>query len=740
VAGGPHFDVVMLVDPRFPGGTSSATLADARALREAGRLVAVMEAASSLLPGSRAVNRAFADGLGVAGVPTLDPATEATAGLLLVTHPSLMPYVPTRPVALRPAGCVLVANHPPRLGDGRPEYDPTGIVETMERVFGAPALVAPVSPLVAELLAETDLDPARITPVVPRIVHSSDFDMPIRAPEPDRPLVIGRHARPDPMKWPDTTDEILSAWPVRPDVRVEILGGPPPADRLPLLPWNWRVRRFGSMSPRDFLNGLDAVVYFHGAAWIEAFGMGLLEAMASGRVVVTHPAFRAQFGDGAVYTEPAGVAGVLDTLRADPAAWTAQAEAGRRIARDRHRPPALVSAVDRIAARLGLAFPARPAVPQPPAIARARRRFLMVTSNGTGLGHLTRLAAVARRMPAEAETTFLTLSQGAALARDLGFRCDFIPSHQAHGVDRAAWNRAFAQEFAAALAYHRPDGVVFDGSVPYAGLLDVLDARPGIVSVWMRRGLWSPHHAADPLDRAQRFTAVVEPGDLAGREDAGPTADVAETVHRVGPILLVDPATRLDRSAARRALGLPSGGRVAAVRLGEAAGEDVRAAILRTLVRDHGMTVVDVRSPLGPGATDAETPEGVVPVEAYPLSDKLEAFDLVVSEAGYNSFHECVLSGIPTVFVPRDDPEMDDQVLRARWADSVGLGLCLHPRVGSSVEAVIARAIDPDVAAEIRRRASRLPPAGGAEEAAVFIWRTTAMLRADRRLGLAVDR
>jgi hypothetical protein len=741
VTGGPHFDVVIAADPRFPGGTSSATLADARALRDAGRTVGLLPAASALLPGARAPNRAFLAGMAAAGVPTLDPATAATADLLLVTHPTLFPHVPPRPVRLRPRGVVLVANHPPRLGDGRREYDPAAVLDTIEQVLGAPAVIAPVSPTVADLLAETGLDPARVTTALPRIVHPADFDLPIRPPVPGRALVIGRHARPDAAKWPDTAAEILAAWPVRDDLRVEILGGGPPPDRLGHVPWNWTVRDFGSMSPRDFLARLDAFVYFHSRAWTEAFGMAMLEAMAAGRVVITHPSFRAQFGDGAVYTEPAGAANVLDHLRSDPRAWIAQAEAGRQVAVERHGPGALVAAIDAIGLRFGLTPSAGRPSPPSPMVVRARRRLLMVTSNGTGLGHLTRLAAIARRLPPEADVTFLTLSQGAALLRGLGFPADFVPSHQAHGIDREAWNRAFSQELAAALTYHRPDCLVFDGSVPYAGLVEVLDARPGLVSVWVRRGLWTPDQTPDPLERAAHFTAVIEPGDLAGREDAGATATAGDTVLRVGPVLLVDPADRLGRAAARKSLGLPEDGRVALVRLGGGdARSDLRAGIVRRLVEGHGFVVAEARSPLADDARDGPLQPGVSRIEAYPLSDRLEAFDLVVTEAGYNSFHECVLTGIPTIFVPRDEPEMDDQVLRARWAESCGLARCLHPLAGDRADEVLALALDPDSAAEARRRAARLPAARGAEEAAAFIWDLAAMIRAGRRLGDMVDR
>ena len=38
-------------------------------------------------------------------------------------------------------------------------------------------------------------------------------------------VVIGRHGRPDPRKWPPTREEILQAYPDDPRLAVRILGG-----------------------------------------------------------------------------------------------------------------------------------------------------------------------------------------------------------------------------------------------------------------------------------------------------------------------------------------------------------------------------------------------------------------------------------------------------------------------------------------------------------------------------------
>ena len=78
-----------------------------------------------------------------------------------------------------------------------------------------------------------------------------------------------------------------------------------------------------------------------------------------------------------------------------------------------------------------------------------------------------------------------------------------------------------------------------------------------------------------------------------------------------------------------------------------------------------------------------ELPEGVRSLSEFPLSRYLRAFDLVISAAGYNSFHELLLAGVPAIFVPNEHPQQDDQLARARFVERQGLGACVRGRARS---------------------------------------------------------
>ena len=54
-------------------------------------------------------------------------------------------------------------------------------------------------------------------------------------------------------------------------------------------------------------------------------------------------------------------------------------------------------------------------------------RVVLVSSNGTGMGHLTRLLAYARHLDG-VDVRFLSLSLAAPVVRDMGYPVEYIPS------------------------------------------------------------------------------------------------------------------------------------------------------------------------------------------------------------------------------------------------------------------------------------------------------------------------
>lgn len=98
------------------------------------------------------------------------------------------------------------------------------------------------------------------------------------------------------------------------------------------MPANWSVVE--GVPLREFLTGLDIYVGYAPDAWGTGATHPMLEALASGAVLVVDPRHRPIFGEAAVYAEPEQVRGVIDALLADPAAFAAQRKRGDAFARE----------------------------------------------------------------------------------------------------------------------------------------------------------------------------------------------------------------------------------------------------------------------------------------------------------------------------------------------------------------------------------------------------------------------
>ena len=59
---------------------------------------------------------------------------------------------------------------------------------------------------------------------------------------------------------------------------------------------------------------------------------------------------------------------------------------------------------------------------------------LFMTSNGTGLGHLTRSMALARRLDPGIKPLFFTLSAAAPVVREQGFPVEYMGSYDTPGA------------------------------------------------------------------------------------------------------------------------------------------------------------------------------------------------------------------------------------------------------------------------------------------------------------------
>lgn len=347
---------------------------------------------------------------------------------------------------------------------------------------------------------------------------------------------------------------------------------------------------------------------------------------------------------------------------------------------------------------------------------------LLVSSNGAGMGHLTRLLAYARRMPAGTRKHVLSLSQAVPVVELEGIPWEYLPSQGASGLLPATWRALFAERVTELLHRIDPDVLVFDGTHPYRGLDAALAAHPRTRSVWSRRGMWRPGLNIDQLAKAAWFDGVLEPGDLAHRADRGATTGV-EGVTRVPPVTLVDHQDLSSRAQARQVLGLPAEGRLALVSLGAGNINDTDAEIGAAVaaLRSNGIGVCVTAPAI---AERAYTGDDVHVVRHFPLSEHFSAFDYAITAAGYNSFHETLRLGVPSIFVPNANTSLDDQAGRAREAARRGWALTTETLTGGSAERLVAELVARGD--ELSAQAQRDDPGNGAAAAAGTILQVAA--------------
>lgn len=366
----------------------------------------------------------------------------------------------------------------------------------------------------------------------------------------------------------------------------------------------------------------------------------------------------------------------------------------------------------------------------PTAQARARApgrdRILLMSSNGAGMGHLTRLLAYAAHLPPEVEPYVLSLSQAVPLVGQFGYRYEYLPSHGALGMAPTGWEALFEERLHEVVGRVQPRVVVFDGAHPYRGMDRVRSAYPDTRWVWSRRGMWRPGRGRDQLAKSAWFEEVIEPGDLAAASDRG--ASASAPAYRVDPVTLTGREHLVEREVARGELGLPADGLLGLIALGAGNINDTStqvgaaAAVLRAA--GCAVAVTDVAIAETTSATDVHL------VRAYPLAPYFSAFDIVISAAGYNSFHELLRLGVPSVFIPNADTATDDQVARATHAAQQGWARMVpsatDPQLADAVRLMLAHGAD------LAAAAMAADPGNGARAAAARVLEVMAAPRRER--------
>lgn len=538
-----------------------------------------------------------------------------------------------------------------------------------------------------------------------------------------RPVpAIGRLVAKGKDQWPQKPEELRAAYPAGKSSAVVRLLGLPRAEDLGLnaVPESWEMFDTLDIDPWRFLRGLDFFVYFPSRLLDDIPANAMAWSMAQGIPVIAPKFLEPRLGRGPIYAAAESVASTVGSLHGDATRMeTLRAEASRH-ARTAFGPSNHKARLRRLIGSPSRAAGAAPSRPEPRA-----ERVLFMSSNGVGLGHLTRLLAIARRMPRNIQPVFATLSQSLSVVEQAGYPVEYLPFHVYANCDPDDWNGWFAHHFAAILDFYGPKAVVFDGGMPYGGLLKAVASRRDIGLVWVRRGMWlETQDNKQAIARQRHFDLIIEPSDIAEAIDRGATVGNRAAVLKVPPISLLDSEELLDRADAAARLGLDPERPAVLIQLGSGWNRDLASMV------DIILGALAERPAVQPVLAEwlmSGTPltfwPGVRRLRGFPITKYYSAFDFTISAAGYNSFNEILSFGLPAIFIANEHSMLDDQNGRAAYAEEHGAALRLPatqlPAIGPLMDALL----DERLRWLAKANSGRLAQGNGAAEAAEAIAR-----------------
>jgi UDP:flavonoid glycosyltransferase YjiC (YdhE family) len=332
--------------------------------------------------------------------------------------------------------------------------------------------------------------------------------------------------------------------------------------------------------------------------------------------------------------------------------------------------------------------------------------IILATSNGIGMGHLTRASAIAAELKSFANPVIISMASGVVEVPKIADVCyEYVPGRDRKWMGRFEWDRYLRDRIVALIDETDAKIVSFDGVVPYPGIIGIKSVRPKVKLVWVRRGFWQRTSQRYLLNlQSKMMDLIITPGDYGQSYDKGPTAGRKDSL-LVKPISIFNPKTALSRADARSLLGLDLNRPAVLVQLGigEADLNAKLTAALEGLTSWSNLQVVLTKEPIDSAGINL-APNGLdlKVIRHFPLANVLNAFDAAICAAGYNSVHEELAARIPTLFIP-NTRGTDNQAARAAWAADNKVALTVDQSNLSQITLNASKLSDATLRAELSK-------------------------------------
>ncbi len=352
-------------------------------------------------------------------------------------------------------------------------------------------------------------------------------------------------------------------------------------------------------------------------------------------------------------------------------------------------------------------------------------RILFYAVNGLGLGHVTRLLAIARKvrqLEPYAEIVFLTSSEAEDVIYKEGFAAFKVPSksiRMSAQIRPATYARMVQTVTLNLISSFHPHLLIVD-TFPAGTIQELLP-----VLRWDSRKVFVFREQRAESAKSLLMQNSLQLYDLAiiPHHEGEAYVPLPEGLDRVwtGPITIRTRDEAINRENARQALGLPTEGNIVYLTFGGGGDEQYKESMtigIKGLLEIPNLHVAVASGPLYSGKIFGN--DNVTVVDHYPMSEYFSAFDAALSATGYNSAMELLHFGVPTVFVPFSR-QVDDQLARAKTIESVGAGICLEELTADGVCNAISHILRPEIGGKVRDTALNYVTGTGAQIAAEAI-------------------
>ncbi|MGO1372190.1 MAG: glycosyltransferase [Senegalia sp. (in: firmicutes)] len=346
--------------------------------------------------------------------------------------------------------------------------------------------------------------------------------------------------------------------------------------------------------------------------------------------------------------------------------------------------------------------------------------IIFTPTNGAGLGHLTRLLAIARRIKKlnpDKEIIFFSTSSAMHLILQEGFLGYHLPSKMLFPKDVTStqWNDLLEEQLGRIIEMHKPSMLVFDGAYPYAGLISSMSEANSLKKAWIKRGRAKVNVEAMRDEKEGHFDYVIKPGE----------AGVIKKDNEYNPVIYLDKTELLTKQEVRKKLQISNEYKIVYVQLGAGNINDINSIlnkVLEVLKERKDVYIVMGESIIGNRLDIFE--DRIIVIKDYPNSRYFLGFDLAISATGYNTFHELMYFGVPSIFIPNKNTKTDDQLARAKKSVIVGAAKIIEDITEENLRVAVDYALNPSNNLEMRNNCKKLIDCNGADEIAEFISNT----------------